>query len=49
MAFIATFYCLRFWSDLVSDRNIIIDFGMTLYAPDICYMRSLIRKPVMLP
>ena len=48
MAFIASFDCLRFGPDLMGNRNIIIDFCMTLYASDICYMRSLIREPVML-
>ena len=48
MTFIASFYSFRFWSDLVGYRNLVIDFGMTLYAPYICYMGCLIRKPVML-
>ena len=48
MAFIAAFDSLCFWSDLMSHRNTVIDFSMTLNAPYICYMHCLVREPVML-
>src|ERR1035437_3421813 len=48
MTFITKPYSFSFRSDLMRDRNIIINFCMTFDTPDISKMYSLVWKPVML-